>query len=435
MAISESVIFNDIIKLIRSRENVGDTRFIYTMKIIASPTSIPVTKVHMIDIVRDFVGSHGDMLSAAVAMTRQEYDEFVYPFRENLQCQLTVESASEKSGIGGGNKATMTYRAKLDKVEDNSLRYGDSVATNSSAKNQELKDFTIQLIDPKVEALRLKEINGVIRDTSVDDILAVVMADGGNFSVDIHPSDRQSLIGQLIVGDGELGSRVFNFPAWLQKYGGGVYNHNLGFYTLRGWNYVYPLFNTESHPDRRKLTICSVGPGQMEGIDKTYSIEPGKLSILTTGQVAVEDTTEKLEYELGNVIRWNTPNLLTGGVTHSNGETTLNGSGYIRHGEQKDTLNNSKMVNRITANPFYEVSRVNSNRGVRATVQWGNANPALIYPNMELTLLYKSGSEVHSMRGMVLGMVFKASRGEDEGPSGTHTGNATLSLYLEKTIK
>lgn len=433
MAIRDAAIYKEVLDIIAGRANVSDTRFKYTLEIIAMDSSIIARKVHVIDITRDFISRVSDYLIVTASVNRLEYDELIYKGREDLKARLTVESANDKTGISGGEKASKLYRAKLTKVEDDKLVYGDTNSPDNNSKGMELKDFALQLFDLELEVLKAKEVSSVIRDTNVDDILHIIMSDFGRLVVDIHPPARKGMIAQAILAEGDV--PIIEFPAWLQKYGGGVYEHSIGIYAYNDIIHVYPLFDTRQHPNRRKLTICSVGPAQLEGVDNTYHVQPGKLSVLTTGKVDMIDTTEALEFELGNAVRFSTPNFFDDGVQHSNGKTTVTGSGYVQHGENKDTINNSKVGKLVTNNPFYEVSRIASNRGVRASLPWANANPALIYPNMEVLLLYKSGDAVHSMRGVVVGLDYQSSLGENEGIDGTHQGDATIHLFLEKDYK
>lgn len=433
MAIRDAAIYREVMEIITGRADVSDTRFKYTLEIIALDSSIIARKVHVVDITRDFISRVSDYLIITASVNQLEYDELIYRGREDLKARLTVESVNDKTGISGGERASKLYRAKLTKVEDDKLIYGDSSSPDNNSKGMEIKDFALQLYDLELEKLKVKEISTVIRDTNVDDILHIVMSDFGKLVVDIHPPARKSPLAQTILPEGDV--PIIEFPAWLQRYGGGVYEHNIGVFHYNDVVYVYPLFDTRQYPDRRKVIICSVGPAQLEGVDNTYHVEPGKLSILTTGKVDMIDTTESLEYELGNAVRFTTPNFISDAIEHSNGVTTATGSGYNEHGEHKETINKSTVGKLVTNNPFYEVSRIASNRGVRATLPWANANPALIYPNMEVTVLYKSGDDVHSMRGVVVGMDYQSSAGENEGIEGTHQGEAKLHLYLEKDYK
>ncbi|AFI55454.1 hypothetical protein TSMG0171 [Halocynthia phage JM-2012] len=433
MGIENSELLEDIVGIINKRSTTSDTRFKYSLDIIANDSTVSVLKVHTLDITRDFVSRYGDYMILAVSINRLEYDALIYPNREDLTATLTVESVHDKTGIAGGDKAVSRYRVKLTDAVDDGLVYGDTTATSDSEKSQEIKDVTIQLMDLNLEKLRLKDITGIIRDTKVLDLLNVVMSDRGEYSVDVYPPDKINNITQLVVG-GQESIAIADFPSWLQKYGGGVYNHNIGFYCYNGWVYVYPLFKVDRDPKRRKLVLCSVGPTQLMGIDNTYSVEPGKLSIISSGKVEMEDTTDKLTYNLGNGVKFNIPNFLRDGVTHDSGVTTVTGSGLRTHGINNEVLNNVKSYKLITNNPFYEISRVNSNRGIRASFTWENANPSLIYPNMEVTVLYKTGDTTHSLKGIVIGMDYQSSIGENEATNPTHTGNAILHLFLDKNV-
>lgn len=430
MAMRDAIIYEDVLNIIASRMGISDTKFKYIVEIICPDLTIRAKKVHVIDITKDYVSKYSDYLLLTLSTTLLEYDNIIYPNREDFKVRLTVIGVDSKTGIEGINKASNLYRGKLTEIEDSKLAYGDTIADNTASKGNELKDFSIQLLDLTLEQLRLKDLATIVRDTTPSDLLHVVMSDYGKFKMCIHEPDNTKSIRQLVIPDDDLS--MVDFPAWLQKHGGGVYNHNLGFYCYNDWVHIYPLFNVEPNPERTKVTICSVGPGQMEGIDNTYATEPGKVSILTTGKVEVLDETEKLEYEYGNAVRFQIPNFLTDGVEHNNGETTLTGSGNYVHGVNKDTVNNSKVHNPITNNPYYEVSRIASSRGRRASFQWHNANPAIIYPNMEVLVLYKSGETIHSLRGVILGMDYQSSIGESEGTDGIHSGMATLHTYLEE---
>lgn len=434
MSIANSDMYDDVVNIISNRADVSDTRFKYTLELVAADTLIGVTKIHTIDITRDFVSRYGDYMTMVISLNRLQYDDLIYPNRHNLVGILTVESVHDKTGTPGGEKATQQYRVKLTESKDDKFIFADTLAEDDNAKAQELKELSIQLIDLNLEKLRVKEVVTVVRDTSVNDLLHVIMSDKGEFKVDIYPPDKEAIIRQLVVGGQETIS-IADFPSWLQKFGGGVYNHNIGFYCYNGWVYVYPLYRMESDPKRRKLTICNIGPGQLTGIDNTYSVEPGKLSIISSGDVEMVDTTDNLSANLGNAVRFNLPNFLKDGIHNSEGVCTRTGNGLNIHGVNNEVINNVKTYNQITNNPFYEVSRVASNRGVRASLTWENANPALIYPNMEVTVLYKSGSNTYSMRGVVIGMDYQSQVGENEGNNQTHTGNAILHLNLDNTVK
>lgn len=431
MGIENSELLEDIINIINNRSKLNDTRFKYSLSINAAGSTVNALKVHTVDITRDYVSRFGDYIMLTISVNRLEYDALIYPNRENLKGTLLVEGVHDKTGTPGGDLAVSEYRVKLTEAVDDGLVYGDTNATNDSEKSQEIKEITIQLLDLNLEKMRLKNINTIIRDTLVDDLLNIVMSDTGRYNVEVYPPDKKTPISQIVVG-GQESIAISDFPSWLQKFGGGVYNHNIGFYCYNGWVYVYPLFKIERDPERRQLVLCSVGPTQLMGLDNTYAVEAKKISIISSGKVEMEDTTDRLTYSVGNAVKFNVPNFLREGVTHNDGVTSVNGSGLRIHGIDNPVLNNVKAHKMITNNPFYEVSRVNSNRGIRASFVWENANPGIIYPNMEVTVLYKTGDTTHSLKGVLIGMDYQSSVGENEATKPTHTGNAILHMFLEK---
>lgn len=436
MALKDTVLYDDIYGIITERDNKSDTRFKIKAKIILPDNpdlKLEAIRVNTLNITRDFFSRFSDVIQTILTIKRYEYDEFIYPNRENLTVELSISGVNEKTGIDSNKRASKLYRFKLSDTTNDNLRYGDALSDDDSGKMREVKEIGGQLIDLDLERMSVKNISGVVRSTTVEDLIYVVMSDSGGMKVSQHTPDKTSPIGQLIIPDGPKSISLIEFPNWLQRYGGGVYNNNIGTYIYNGMVYIYPLNYLPNHKDRTRITLLSSGPNSLEGLDNTYNVKDNSIYVITSGEVEVTDDTEKLEYEYGNAVTFTKPNFNSKSrVTHDNGVSTLVEGGFYTHGEHKKTLNNVMAHNLITDNPFYEISRISTYRGISASFTWQNGNPKLIKPNTEVHLLYKSSDVIRSDYGVIAGADIEFKGNTDEGVEPTFNCNIILHCLLDK---
>ena len=433
MPLQESPNYQEIVDLILKRADKNDTAYIVTVDFILDDgKTINTYKVHSVDILRDFANSYSDYVNVVVTMNRLAYREYIYLNRAKLKARVTFESADTKSGMPTGNKISSEYTAKILNTTDESLQVGSQAGSTPKAISMEMVDVPLQLTPSMVETYRFINVSGIIRSTSPEHILKAIMSNFGDYRVVIQDPDNIEPCSQIIVPQG---MNLSQFPYWLQKYGGGVYSYDIGFYIYNKEINIYPLFNTAKNPDRRSITICVVAPGRLEGNDSTYAIEGNKLRILSAGMVESKDTTEPNEYNGCNGVAFNEPNLLGDAIKTEQGKATVTGSKYREHALDEHKLNNLQTPKRITANVNYEVSRLARNRGMYAHLKWGNANPSMIQPNTEVNIMYDSGGHINTRRGVVLGVDFKSHARTDNSGNGSHTVDAILHVYLDKDAK
>ena len=433
MNIQESPTYNEIVDLILNRSGNNDTAYVLKLDfILEDGTTINTFKVNTLDIVRDFAKRYSDYLTAVVTMNRMAYTDYIYLGRSKLKARLTMIAADPQSGSESKEQAIAEYTCKLLDHEDSALRSGNSVGTTAKAKSLELKDVAVQLIPAIVEEYRFIRISGIIRATTRSDMLEAIMSHFGTYPVDVHKPDNIEPCKQVIV---DVSMNLAQFPYWLQKHGGGVYANDIGWYFHNGWIYTYPLYDAQHVNGRNKIAICVVGPGQLQGVESTYSMDDGNLRILSTGFVESEDTTEYSEYNSGNGVEFNEPNLLGDGIKVTQGVASVTGSKLRQHSLDKRNLNNLATPKAITDNVHYELSRLARNRGVVAHLNWDNANPTMLLPNSEVTLMYDVGGEILTRRGVLLGAELVSHAKEGFDGNGAHTLKAILHVYLEKDAK
>jgi len=267
-----------------------------------------------------------------------------------------------------------------------------------------------QCLNRLVEALRLKPVNGIYSQTTVNDVMATVI----HTSIrDIDVEDTKVVTNINIVKPNNqqifrhisipIGIHVLDLPTYLQNSNYGVYNADIGTYVQKyGYFkkgiipketvFIYPLYNHElADIPGKKLTIFSTPTTRLSMIDSTY-IENGDIvEIIGHGDMSSNEIGQSQLISDGNsIITTPTDNIMVTTTVVTNDTVTTDNKTNVT-GENLKKPNDSNMGTNYTkpmSNLYKVRSEVSKNMLSSAQVTWRHSNPELLIPGMPVRYVY-----------------------------------------------
>jgi hypothetical protein len=189
---------------------------------------------------------------------------------------------------------------------------------------------------------------------------------------------------------------------------GGLYSAGLGYYLQGDYWYVYPCYDTTRFAEADKtLTVINVPPNRMPGIERTYRLDGTNLVALATGKIKFRDSTNELQLNHGNGVRFVDADTLMEKFVQTTGNKAIAARGRTNSEFIAEKRVNGKNfvasgLKPINANPYVEYSALAKRQGSLITLVWENANRALLYPGMPTKIMYLDGEEIKVLYGVLL---------------------------------
>lgn len=366
--------------------------------------------------------------------------------KRQIQFEL-VRAHQSADGVAtrGGDRLVQTFNAHLtdatDPVLDGQVD-GQTRTDGTVADLSQLKEVTLQLVEPLVDTLRMEEVGGIYRNATVGEVLQTLLGFQlpeknapvetllgkeyeGLRGVDLQPPDNAKRYDHIIVPNG---MRLYQLPKYLQE-NYGVYASGLGWHIFRGWCYLYPLLNYRKFTERqRTLTVLNVPESEVPVMERTFLNRSGQLYVFATGKTEMTDNTEQVQLNRGNGLRMSKASDLIDGMsktsqnkTHFSQQSQVTG---VVVDERPDKVTNVRQVpGHYTDNPYAQTSELAASLGTIVAVNWDRAAPELLYPGMPTKFLYKAGNRIHALMGTLVGISIYTA---------THSGSATDTHFLTK---
>lgn len=400
-----------------------------------------------IEVIRQYKNSFSDSTVMTVKLIRGTYLHRLLPFKDDFKVVLYKEPISEVKGTTLYEEEVQirTYRgvisnAKNEQVEDN---YGGT-HSEEEANRLGFVDVDIQLVDLAIEKLRMQSVSGIYRGMTTTDVVQGVLTkvsgqldlavDEGVRGVDMVPGMNDAVRDHIVVPNG---TKVTDFPTFVQKHAGGVYGSGIGYYFQNGIWYVYPEYNVQRFDKTPKtLNVFNIPQNKLPGIERTYVVDDDRLLILATGTTVHSDMTESQQLNDGNGVRFaNADKILNGYHTVASNKVNVSRADNVEEfyiTSRRSGLNQAPLSDRrITSNPYHELSELSRRIGSVVQVEWQHADADLIYPGMPVRYVYSEDGLVREVFGVILGCDhFVAVQGPGMLAS-KYSCEAILHLYLE----
>lgn len=415
--IEKSPLWLDIEPILQHKNNL--TKFDCMGMLHTTKEDFPITKINMLDIVRDYTKSIGDYVHIECVLGLGDYIYKVYPYRSCLEFSLKLVTLSQMEAHKDPLTDTKIIRYKAiflpnvnPSVSGSELQKFDQESLNKS----DFITLKLQLLDRALEPLRIKTTSGIYRHTAHKTLLhSLLTAESNKVLVDGNPSidgvditepDNAKINQHVMIKDGTL---LTELPSYLHEKMGGLYASGVGNYLQlykgkRLW-FVYPIFDPRRFSQfANRCIFYSVPEQRFPELDRTYSVNSSILKIISNSTKRYHDTAESELMDKGSGFRManagsfmKKPADLKDGVVASRAKLNYE----VIHKEREDGLNYAPVVDTISSNPFLEYSKVIMRDVGRVDITWEHADPSLLYPGMPCKYCYLEDGKVVELIGQV----------------------------------
>jgi hypothetical protein len=392
----------------------------YTGQFKIGSATYDVIKITDIDDHLDFEMNFGAVKIVRVVMMLGDYTTKIYPAKGNLEFILKTELLNPTSydkSDAAGSVTVETFNVSIDpKARPFMSEDNNTEATSSTVQN--LIDFVsldIQLKPKLLDDVSKVTVGGNHTNTTTSDVIKnAITFHCGRLDLDdnlkllgvnMHPSASTDKLAQVVVDHGVMLSDLADY---VHKKAGGVFPTGMAqFIHNRVWH-VYPPYDTAGFDDaKKKLIIISVPAKRFPQVEKTYLTQNGITTILSTGNKKIQSDKSQIQDNAGNGVMFADANQMVAGFSKGGNNTALvqrskNNSEFV--GEQASNgKNNVRMSPEgITANPYLATSRLARGQGHFYTLEWENADPTIIEPNLNVKIQFLNEGEVKEVNGVLV---------------------------------
>jgi hypothetical protein len=182
--------------------------------------------------------------------------------------------------------------------------------------------------------------------------------------------------------------------------------------------------------------VFNIPKDRLPEVERTYITDGDRISVISTGETKQTDTSENLQHNLGNGVRFLDANKVLGEWRRvKENQATISrvdNMNEIVLKARRVGLNNAPMSpRRITANPYFETSEITKRLGTFVQTHWENADPELIYPGMPVKFIYMDGKDLGEVYGTVIGADHYVSLLGTGITATRYRCDVVLTLYIE----
>jgi hypothetical protein len=418
----------------------------YQADVIANDQVIKAFHVVSVDNLRDYELNYADELTVSVLIPRGTYAKRIFPFQDNLEVILRKTPLREVGDYAVTNEPLQEERytavllnTESPIIEGNGMNTPDEAALNLV----NIDTINFQLINKAVEQLRTKTVGGVFRNTTVEQLVVGLMTRHSQdlsldksrkpIGVDMVPANNKEMRTHIEI---KYGTRLVDLPLYVHRRCGGIYSAGLSYYFEKNHWYVYPCYNTERFKEETKtLTIINVPPNKFPKIERTYRQVGDAITILATGKVKFEDSSDADQLNAGNGVRFSDARRILDGFAAVSGNRAIvsrvkNNSEFL--GEKRKNGMDNVLPSRgvIQANPFLEYSELTRKQGSVLQFAWENSDPVLLFPGMMARILYQDNGVIKETVGILLKVKDFAQTKSPAVTDKRHITYSALTLYV-----
>lgn len=422
-----------------------DVHFTFGAELYAGDEKLLVHRVNYININGNYHESVQDEVIASFKLEPSVYQLKVLPNYNNLTVHLTRTPVYEDGRILAGPEVT------LDKLRAYLVHPVDMIANHQMELTAEgldltgFKDIAFQLVDPFANRIRLYMCATNYRSETPAEVLKMAIAraimatriDGQTIEprIDMIDPDNTNKRTAFAIPHGKT---LTDLPHYLQDRQGGIYNAGIRMYCQRRGFYVWPKYYLGDRVGQRKqLTIFNLPANQLPGAERTYRETDYQVMLISTGKNTQLDITQNVELNEGNGVRFTNASAILDGMVVGGGNKAVMRRGFANSefidGETGRDENYAPMGrNRITANPYAEVSRLASRKGTVTTVVWQNADPYLLEPGMATKVIGLEEGRLVARMGSLINAEYHMGAKVDNIKNNQLSISAGLSVFLSK---
>lgn len=370
-------------------------------------------------------------------ITPSQYAQLVLPGHTNIQATLV------KRRPDGSNKKITKYRAILADNNNPLLANNNAYSTRTSEMDMaNISVVTFQLISAIDYDLRLRRFQGInFKNALPINVLQHLLA--SNRLVDEYEqSDTVARISfeskyieqRFDTIEIDEGLELLELPNYLQREYG-IYNQDLGCYLKNRQWYIFAPYGIAKHSDGgNKIVIINAPANRWRGSEINYKVEGRTLTILATGEVTHEKSSDAEALNGGTGIRYADINTLHGGKNTDNPKSNPKDyvTEYASSNYEAGFNNIPTAPGGFVANPAVYASQLSRRGGDIVEVIWERGDIALLTPGAAVRFITQNGPNIRDLQGTLIGAEEHSNVPEGGVTETKHVGMVKLTLFLKK---
>lgn len=360
--------------------------------------------------------NYGDELRVTVGINFADYQYNVLPYKDKLEATLTkipMGSSVEPDVTYNRSRLTNTYKIQLQNANSSAIA-GDHPMTLSKemAGKTEIIDVVLQLFNPVIDTIRKRTFGTVFRDTAPLDAIAYVLVKHAKIEgsvqsnsilgINIDPTFDKEPRKHIIVPHN---TSVVEIPDVIDKQVGGVHPAQMRYYLQSQYWYIYPIFDHQRfNQNVRSLTIIKIPKHRLPSVEKTYRISGEHVILLTTRETTHQDSSESLQMNEGNGIRFADSNRVMNGYYNvednkatAAGKDNISEVVYEPRGDESDMITAANT--RITDKYNKEYANLARKSGSYIQTIWEHGDVDLLFPGMPVRYIFQDGEITRELYG------------------------------------
>jgi len=440
-------IYKDIQKILKDPNS--PTVLNYKAIVHTEKKDLIVYKVLFVDTIRDYISKIADEIHLVCFIDSKSYFKDIYPYANNLEVTLTIESYSisryaEEQLLGTYKerfKAVLKPMENTNPINANVANLSDN---NLSATNFSTVRF--QLVNRNIEPIRIKTTSGVFKNIEPMKFLTDILNTESNKilvegkvaidSIDVADTSNKEIQSTIVIPSG---TSLIDIPDLVQNDFSGIYSAGLGSYIQQYNNkltwFVYPLYdhNRFENSKSNKVIFYSSDGSILQGSEISYREEADTLYILLTGKAIYDNDNETGYMDKGVGFRMShakaymrKPMVITkDGVKGE--DNRLNFS--VANSNREDGLNYTpRSSTNISSNPYVEYSKVAGRSVSQLTLAWSNSAYGKLYPGMPCKYNTVINGETKSLFGTIIHIHDNISLKGNPSTSTVYTCNTRITI-------
>lgn len=385
----------------------------------------------------NYLAAMFEVVLVTAMITPSQYAQLVLPGHTNIQATLV------KRRPDGSNKRVTLHRAILADNNNPLLANNNAYSTRTSEMDMgNISVVTFQLISAIDYDIRLRRFEGInFKNAMPITVLQHLLA--ANRLVDEY--DQSNTVAKINTESGYVGQKfdtieidegmsILDLPSYLQnEYG--IYNQDLGCYLKnRNW-YIFAPYGVAKHgDDGNKIVVINAPANRWRGSEINYKVEGRTLTILATGEVTHEKSSDAEALNGGTGIRYADINSLHVAKTSDN--PVSNPKDYVTEyasSNYEAGFNNAPVAKGgFVANPAIYASALARRGGDVVEVIWERGDITLLTPGAPVRFITQNGPNIKDLQGTLIGAEEHSNVPEGGITETKHVAMVKLTLFLKK---
>lgn len=388
----------------------------WKLVIKANGKDIQPTYIKEVKLDRLYHRNYADEVRVTLGINFADYQYNVLPYKDKLEGVLTkipLGASVEPNVTHTRSRLTNTYKIQLQNANSSAVA-GDHPMTlaKDMAGKSEIVDIVVQLYNPVIDVIRKRTFGTVFRETSALDAVAYTLvkhakiegADESNtiLGINIDPTFVPEMRKHIIV---KHDTPVVEIPDLIDRQVGGLHPAQMRYYLQSQYWYLYPIFDHQRfNQNVKSLTIIKIPKHRLPSVEKTYRVAGEHVILLTTRETTHQDSSETLQMNEGNGVRFADANRVMNGYYEvgdnkatASGKDNLTEVKYETRGDELDMIKSAHST--VTDKYNKEYANLARKSGSYLQTIWEHGDAELLFPGMPIRYIFQDGEVTRELYG------------------------------------